>query len=138
MSYLRSPYEQMHGWMHLPRYIDKIRLHLAGKLGPEYEPFLGKNTDALWLKAAGMSHEQMLGLVKESLTDGQICEWIRLNVHKTEAEKHAFNHHLVNRPDPHDREQMDLFTQRKAFYNVTHRDDVTRFIDLIEADEGRL
>ena len=30
--YPRSPRETMCGWMHLPRYIDKIRLHLAGKL----------------------------------------------------------------------------------------------------------
>jgi len=44
----------------------------------------------------------------------------------------------VNRPEPYDREQMELFAQRKAFYNLTHRDDLTRFLDLIEADEGRL
>ena len=30
--YPRSPRETMCGWMHLPRFIDKIRLHLAGKL----------------------------------------------------------------------------------------------------------
>lgn len=137
-NYLRSPYEQMHGWMHLPRYIDKIRLQLAGKLDPDYEPFLGKSTDALWLNAAGLTHEQMVTMVKDSITDGQICEWIRLNVHKTEAQKHAFNHLLINRPDPHDREQAEHFAQRKAFYNLSHRDDVTRFVDLIEADEGRL
>ncbi len=63
----------MQGWMYLPRYIDKLRLQLAGKLDPDYEPFLGKNTDALWLKAAGLTHEQMLGVVKDSLTDGQVC-----------------------------------------------------------------
>src|SRR5580658_9195037 len=107
-DYLRSPYEQMQGWMYLPRYLDKLRLHLAGKLDPDYGPFLGKNTDALWLKAAGLTHEQMLGVVKDSLTDGQVCEWLRKNLHKSDAEKHAFNHLLVNRPDPHDREQVEL------------------------------
>src|SRR5688572_1448000 len=30
--YPRSPRETMCGWMHLPRYIDKIRLHLLGRL----------------------------------------------------------------------------------------------------------
>ena len=29
--FLRSPRETMDGWVHLPRYIDKIRLHLAGR-----------------------------------------------------------------------------------------------------------
>ena len=27
----RSPRETMDGWIHLPRYIDKIRLHLVGR-----------------------------------------------------------------------------------------------------------
>jgi hypothetical protein len=137
-EYLRSPYEQMHGWMHLPRYIDKIRLHLAGKLDSNYAPFLGANTDGLWLKAAGVTHQQMMDAVKDTLTDGQVCEWVRQNVHRSDEEKHAYNHHLVNRPDPYDREQMELFAQRKAFYNLSDRADVTRFLDLIEADEGRL
>jgi hypothetical protein len=30
--YPRSPRETMDGWTHLPRYIDKIRLHLADRL----------------------------------------------------------------------------------------------------------
>jgi Domain of unknown function (DUF5069) len=34
--YPRSPRELMCGWVHLPRYIDKIRLYLAGKLHPDY------------------------------------------------------------------------------------------------------
>ncbi|MBN2507803.1 MAG: DUF5069 domain-containing protein [Verrucomicrobia bacterium] len=32
--YPRSPCETMCGWMHLPRSIDKIRLHLAGEESP--------------------------------------------------------------------------------------------------------
>jgi hypothetical protein len=35
--YPRSPRETMDGWMHLPRYIDKIRLHLAGRLHADYQ-----------------------------------------------------------------------------------------------------
>ena len=29
LIYPRSPRETMDGWIHLPRYMDKIRLHLA-------------------------------------------------------------------------------------------------------------
>ena len=36
--YPRSPRETMAGWIYLPRYIDKIRLHLAGTLHPDYPP----------------------------------------------------------------------------------------------------
>jgi len=52
--YPRSPRETLCGWTHLPRYIDKIRLHLAGKLHPDYHENLGKGFDGAWLKAAGL------------------------------------------------------------------------------------
>jgi hypothetical protein len=32
----------MEGWMYLPRYIDKIRLHFAGKLHADYRDNFGK------------------------------------------------------------------------------------------------
>ena len=58
--YPRSPRETMDGWMYLPRYIDKIRLHLAGKLHSDYTENFGKGFDGMWLKAAGVAHEQMI------------------------------------------------------------------------------
>ena len=53
--YPRSPRETMCGWTHLPRYIDKIRLHLAGRLHADYQPNFGKGFDGAWLKAAGLT-----------------------------------------------------------------------------------
>jgi len=43
----RSPRETMCGWMHLPRFIDKLRLHFAGKLSQDYVDNLCKGFDAL-------------------------------------------------------------------------------------------
>ncbi|HWC58981.1 MAG TPA: DUF5069 domain-containing protein, partial [Verrucomicrobiae bacterium] len=63
--YPRSSRESMDGWMHLPRYVDKIRLHLAGKLHPDYHANFGKGFDSMWLKAAGVTHEQMIEVVKK-------------------------------------------------------------------------
>ena len=40
--YPRSPRETMDGWNYLPRYVDKIRLHLAGKLHSDYRKILAK------------------------------------------------------------------------------------------------
>jgi len=135
---LRSPREIMCGWMQLPRYIDKIRLFQAEKLDPSYLPYFGKSTDGLWLAAAGVTHEQMLQVVDDSITDGEVCDWVRLNVKKSEAEKAAFNRNLVERPNPGNAEEVQQFEARKAAYKLTHRTDITRFIDLIDADEGRL
>src|ERR1044072_1002116 len=70
--YPRSPREVMDGWHYLPRYIDKIRLHLAGKLHADYHENLGKGFDGAWLKAAGVAHERFVEVVKNSVTDGQV------------------------------------------------------------------
>src|SRR5512146_3153175 len=96
--YPRSPRETMCGWMHLPRYIDKVRLHLAGKLHPDYQGNLGKGFDGRWLAAAGVTHEQMLEVVGRSITDGEICDWVRQNVKRTEAEKAAHREDMLNYP----------------------------------------
>src|SRR5258707_13945278 len=83
----RSSREVMDGWMHLPRYVDKIRLHLAGKLHSDYHANFGKGFDAMWLKAAGVAHEQMIEVVRNSFIDGQVFDWVRTNVKKSPVEK---------------------------------------------------
>src|SRR5688572_6553153 len=78
--YPRSPREKMCGWMHLPRYIDKIRLHLAGSLHADYQPNFGKGFDGKWLQTAGVTHEQMIEVVRNATTDGEVCDWVQKNV----------------------------------------------------------
>ncbi|HMJ88254.1 MAG TPA: DUF5069 domain-containing protein, partial [Candidatus Acidoferrum sp.] len=95
--YPRSPREMMDGWCHLPRFIDKIRLHLAGKLAPDYQENFTKGFDGSWLKAAGVSAEQMIEVVKGSMTDGEVCDWVRNHVKKNVAEKKAFNDSVAER-----------------------------------------
>src|SRR5271155_2112870 len=67
--YPRSPRETMDGWSYLPRYVDKIRLHLAGRLHSDYTENFGKGFDGFWLTAAGVTHEQMIAVVKNATTD---------------------------------------------------------------------
>jgi hypothetical protein len=136
--YPRSPREIMSGWMHLPRYIDKIRLHLAGKLHPDYQPNLGKGFDGTWLKAAGVTHEQFLEVVKASITDGEVCDWVRKNVQKTDAEKKAHAEGMLNHPRPDDAEGHARLNMRKEQAGLRQRDDVRTFVDFIDADEKRI
>src|SRR5215218_3943402 len=98
----RSPRETMCGWMHLPRYIDKIRLHLAGKLHPDYQPNFGKGFDSAWLKAAAVTHEQMIEVVKHTATDGEVCDWVRQNIKKTDADKRAHAEGMMSYPKADD------------------------------------
>jgi len=136
--YPRSPRETMDGWSYLPRYIDKIRLSLAGKLHSDYTGNLGKGFDAMWLKAAGLTHEQFVEVVKKSITDGQVCDWVHQNVKRTPAEKAAHWQDVLSRPLANDPAAVERFKQRKVESNLTHRDDLQTFVDYIDADEKRI
>jgi len=136
--YPRSPRETMDGWSYLPRYVDKIRLHLAGKLHADYQENLGRGFDALWLKYAGVTHEQIIDAVKNSVTDGEVCDWVRRNVKKSPAEKAAHLKDLLSRPLPGDESARARLEMRKEQCGAAKRDDIKTFVDVIDVDEKRL
>jgi hypothetical protein len=136
--YPRSPRETMDGWHYLPRYVDKIRLHLAGKLHADYHENLGKGFDGMWLKAARLTHEPFVAVVKNSLTDGEVCDWVRQNVKKSPSEKAAHWQDVLSRPLAHDEAACARFIMRKEQAGISHRDDIKIFVDYIDADEKRL
>lgn len=136
--YPRSPRETMDGWSYLPRYIDKIRLHLAGRLHSDYTGNLGKGFDGMWLKAAGVTHEQFVEVVKSTLTDGEVCDWVHRNVKKSPAEKAAHWQDVLSRPLASDAAACARFKLRKEEAGIAHRDDITCFVDSIDADEKRI
>jgi hypothetical protein len=136
--YPRSPRETMDGWSYLPRYVDKIRLHLAGKLHADYQENFGKAFDGLWLKYAGVTHEQMMDAVRNSITDGEVCDWVRRNVKKSPAEKAAHLKDLLSRPMPGDEAALARLKMRKEQCGAAGRDDIRTFVDVIDADEKRI
>ena len=136
--YPRSPRETMDGWHFLPRYLDKIRLHLAGKLHSDYTENFGKGFDGMWLKAAGLTHEEFIEVVKKTITDGQVCDWVRQNVKKTEAEKAAHWQDILSRPLANDPAACARFKARMEQSGLAHRHEITTFVDYIDADEKRI
>ena len=138
LIYPRSPRETMDGWHYLPRYVDKIRLQLAGKLHSDYTDNLGKGFDGFWLKAAGLTHEQFVAVVKNSLTDGEVCDWVHQQVKKSAAEKAAHWQDVLSRPLANDAAAVARFKMRKEEAGIAHRDDITCFVDSIDADEKRI
>lgn len=136
--YPRSPRETMCGWMHLPRYIDKVRLHLAGKLHADYQPNFGKGFDGSWLKAAGLTHEQFIEVVQHTVTDGQVADWVSKNVKRSDADKKAHAEGMLNYPKADDQGMQDRLRQRKEQGGLTHRADIKSFVDFIDADEKRI
>jgi hypothetical protein len=136
--YPRSPRETMDGWSYLPRYLDKIRLHLAGRLHADYQENLGKGFDGFWLKAAGVTHEQFVAVVKNSLTDGEVCDWVRQHVKRSPAEKAAHWQDVLSRPLAANAEAVARLKLRKEQSGLAHRDDLRNFVDYLDADEKRI
>jgi Domain of unknown function (DUF5069) len=136
--YPRSPRETMDGWSYLPRYIDKIRLHLAGKLHSDYTENFGKGFDGMWLKAAGVTHEQMIEVVKNSVTDGEVCDWVCRNVKKSPTEKAAYWQEILSRPKTGDEAAKARLKMRKEQADIAHRGDIKTFVDFLDADEKRI
>jgi len=136
--YPRSPREVMAGWAYLPRFVDKIRLHLAGKLHADYQENFTKGFDGAWLKAAGLTADAFIAVVKNSVTDGEVCDWVAKNVKATAADKAAFGEHVLNYGRGDDPALKARLKMRKEQSGLAHRDDIQCFTDYIDADEKRL
>lgn len=133
----RSARETMSGWLYLPRFVDKIRLSLAGQLHSDYQQnFATRGFDAQWLKAAGLESDAFIEVVRHAITDGQVADWVRSHVHKP-AEQAAFNHWLLHYGSEEDPELRARLASRKEQSGLAHRTDITTFVDYIDADEGR-
>jgi len=136
--YPRSPRETMAGWMYLPRFVDKIRLHLTGKLHKDYQDNFCKGFDGRWLQSAGLTSEQFINVVKNTITDGEVCDWVRINVKKTDADKAAHRNFLLDYPRKDDAEMQARLKLRKEQAGLTGRDDIQLFVDFIDVDEKRV
>ena len=136
--YPRSPRETMDGWMYLPRYVDKIRLHLAGKLHADYQENLGKGFDGMWLKYAGVTHEQMIDRGEKV---HHRRRGVRLGASEREENaggKGRARQDMLSRPLPGDEAAQARLKMRKEQCGGSHRDDVKTFVDVIDLDEKRI
>jgi len=135
---LRSPYVTVAGFVYFPRMVDKIRLHAAGKLHPDFINNLGKAFDDRCC--------QYLGVVYPALAD-----WVRANPQATDeqvwawAQKHGrvvsqndieiWNGFMTKRGW---RDESNEVLQRRLKENgLTPEAGVDTIFDYIEVDEGR-
>jgi len=136
--YPRSPRETMCGWTHLPRFVDKIRLHLAGKLHSDYQNNFCKGFDGLWLETAGVDARIFIEVVRNSITDGEVCDWVLKNVKQPESVKAAHRERMLGYPKNGDAEMQARLKMRKEQAGLAHREDIQTFVDFIDADEKRI
>ena len=79
---LRSPYAQLEGCCHLPRFIDKTRLHLAGKLPAEYVTSFchPRGLDGTFLGHFGLEKETIVEAIRQRDDEVEIGRWFAATV----------------------------------------------------------
>ena len=131
----RSPYEQLGGYVHLPRLIDKAKLHRKGLLDGYNYKTIGFDKHLLaFLKLDPDEFEEAANRLDD---DAAILRWIeeRGAKHSPEAIE-EWNQAMISR-------YPDSAVKRARFLHVLKesggegRDDVRTYFDLIEFDEGR-
>jgi Domain of unknown function (DUF5069) len=132
----RSPYERLGGYVHLPRLIDKARLHRKGLLDGYNYKTVGFDKHLLaFLKLDPDAFEKT---VNELEDDAAILTWIRHHgMPHTPAEIERWNAAMISRhPDTAEKKARFIHFLKEA--GGAGRKDIRTYFDLIEFDEGRL
>ena len=133
---LPSPYvPHKCGLLHLPRFIAKIRKHLAGELPQSYQRNFTKGFDGFLCLHLGVDPQQVVDITKDTKNDDELdCEL--LSIFPEDLKVHEWNRKMV---------QMGMsemgrasLEKTKAQMNLHGRDDLLSYADMIDIDEGRL
>ncbi len=132
----RSPYDRLGGYVHLPRLIDKAKLHRKGLLNGYNYKTVGFDKHLLaFLKLNPEAFEEAANRFED---DNAILDWVMENgaKHSSDAVEH-WNEAMISR-------QPDTAAKKARFQHFLKeaggdgRKDIRTYFDLIEFDEGRL
>ena len=132
----RSPYEKLGGYVHLPRLIDKAKLHRKGLLNGYNYKTVGFDKHLLaFLKIDGDAFEEAVDRLEE---DDAILKWVQESGKRHSEEAITqWNEAMISR-------HPDTAAKRARFNHFLKeaggagRKDIKTYFDLIEFDEGRL
>ncbi len=132
----RSPYEKLGGYVHLPRLIDKAKLHREGLLNGYNYKTVGFDKHLLaFLKIDGDTFEETVHRLEN---DDVILQWVQKNCvrHSVDAIE-QWNQAMISR-HPDTAAKKARFTHFLKESGGNGRKDIRTYFDLIEFDEGRL
>ena len=132
----RSPYAKLGGYVHLPRLIDKAKLHRQGLLNGYNYKTVGFDKHLLaFLKLNGDAFEEAANRLEE---DAPILNWVQENGEKHSPEAtEQWNEAMISRhPDTVAKKARFLHFLKQS--GGEGRKDIRTYFDLIEFDEGRL
>lgn len=132
----RSPYEKLGGYVHLPRLIDKAKLHRKGLLKGYNYKTVGFDKHLLaFLRIDADAFEEAANRLDD---DANILDWVGQNAvaHSAEEIEH-WNDEMISR-HPDTAEKRARFVHFLKAAGGEGRTDIKTYFDLIEFDEGRL
>jgi Domain of unknown function (DUF5069) len=132
----RGPYEKLGGYVHLPRLIDKARLHRKGLLdGYNYKTVGFDKHLFAFLKLDGNEFEEVASRFDD---ENEILKWVEEHgaKHSPEAIEHWNQAMILRHPDTAAKRARFLHFLKEA--GGEGRTDIRTYFDLIEFDEGRL
>jgi hypothetical protein len=135
----RSAYDTVGGIVFFARMLDKIRLHAADRLPPEYHPNLAKGFDGRCCRFLKVDYAALRQRVLQGGTDEEVLEWGFAHGRRpTEEEILVWNSFMRKRGwrDEEDSTTAEL-ENYKAQSGLSHRKDLLTFFDYYEVDEGR-
>lgn len=135
---LRSPADLVGGLVYFGRLIDKIRLHHAGKLPPDYVPNLGSGFDGRCVRFLRVSYPALVDRVNGvNHSDAQLLDWaLTEGRHPDEEEIEVWNEFMRKRGWQDS--GSETLAKRKLDGGFADRADIETFFQFIDADEGRI
>ncbi len=132
----RSPYAKLGGYVHLPRLIDKARLHRKGLLDGYNYKTTGFDKHLLaFVKVNPDAFEEAANRLDD---DQAILDWVQEHgVEHSNEEIERWNEAMISRhPDTPVKRARFLHALKEA--GGQGRKDIRTYFDLIEFDEGRM
>lgn len=135
----RSAYDQTLGLAFFPRTLDKIRLHAAGDLPPDYHKNLGEGADARLCRFLRIDYARLRERTLAGGTDEEILEWCFENGRRLSEEDRMIYSKFAAKLGWRDEDigASKRLAEFKAAAGLADRDDIQTIFDFYEVDEGR-
>jgi uncharacterized protein DUF5069 len=135
-----SDYRKTKGLIYFARMLDKIRLNAEGRLPPGY--FVGVDDDptsfdARCTRFLGINYNELVARTLEGESDEEILDWCFEHGRKPGEEEILIWNAFISKRGWRDEASDDLQAAKKR-NGWEDRDDIQTWVDLHDAEEGRL
>jgi hypothetical protein len=133
-----SDHQETKGLVYFARMLDKIRLHAAGQLPPDY--FVGVEDptffDARCTRFLGVDYDELVNRTLQGGSDEEILDWCFRRGRRPSAEEIEIWNAFLAKRGWRDEASDDLAAAKKRA-GWEDRDDIQTWLDLHDAEEGR-